>query len=374
MTLHNTVTFARKALIGVLLGAALIIFLVVLFKLSIYVKNIFFPPKPQATSINFGTLPLLAFPKNITSIPLTYTINTVSGELPKFPDRLNIYPLKQPAPNLLNLNKAKAKVDSLGFKDDNNKLLPETDLENSNYAWQEISGLRKKIIFNTVTFDFSLSSSYKSSLTVLNAENLSTKEHAITTALSFLNVINQIPQDLDQEKSTTQLLAIIDGQLTPTTSLSKAQVIKVDLHQKDVAYDLNTGIPEATGGYKKIPLILPILYPNPPGSTMSFWIASGQTKAEVVAADYVHQAVDINPSIEATYPIKTAAYAFDDLKKGKGYIAAYNGSKKSVNITKVYLAYYIGKTPQKYLMPIIVFEGENGFIAYISAVSEEWTN
>ena len=372
MTLHKTVEFARKSLLGILLGGVAIILLILLFRLGVLIKDTLFPAKALPANHLFGTLPALGFPKNVTDTPFTYNVNTVSGGLPQFPDRLNIYPIKQPQPNLLNLNKAKSKVLSLDFKDENSKLVPETALDNINYEWQENAGLRRKITFNTVTFDFKLQSNYLSSLTILGAKELSDEEHAINTALSFLTSIDQLPKDVDKEKSTIQLLSIIDSALSPTTSLSKSQVIKVDLHQKDVAYDLNTGIPQSSGGFKVIKMSLPILYPNPPGSTMSFWIASGQSLPQVVAAKYVYKTADIKPGSEATYPVKTAAAAFEELKNGKAYIAAYFGTQNEIAINKIYLAYYLSESSQEYLMPIIVFEGENGFFAYVSAVKDEW--
>jgi hypothetical protein len=198
-----------------------------------------------------------------------------------------------------------------------------------------------------------------------------------------LETIELLPKDIDLTKTQTpeknvhyitspQIFSIVNGALVPTTSLSKAQAIRVDIYQKDMEYQLNTGI-AGDGGIKKLDMKIPILYPHPPYSTMSFCIASGANGAQVVAANYVHQDITI-PEVdtEATYPIKTATEAFDELKKGNGYIAAYSGNDSSVLINNVYLAYYLGEEKQDYLMPIIVFEGDGGFFGYVSAVKNDW--
>src|SRR6266404_5428692 len=115
----------------------------------------------------------------------------------------------------------------------------------------------------------------------------------------------------------------------------------------------------------------PIIYPHPPYSTMNFLVASGENQATVVSAIYNHQTVNLQPDKNATYPIKSAQQAFDDLKNGKGYIASYNGSDSQILISNIFLAYYIGVTDQDYLMPVIVFQGQNGFFAYVPAVTND---
>ena len=43
-------------------------------------------------------------------------------------------------------------------------------------------------------------------------------------------------------------------------------------------------------------------------------------------------------------------------------------------IKKIYLAYYLSEQRQNYLMPIVIFEGNNNFYAYVQAVQDEWIN
>ena len=86
---------------------------------------------------------------------------------------------------------------------------------------------------------------------------------------------------------------------------------------------------------------VPILYPHPPYSTMNFLIASGsQNQIEVVEAHFVHKDIQIpTDTTIATYPIITAQEAFDELKSGKGYIAAFNRPDTNIliNNDKAYL-------------------------------------
>lgn len=377
MSLHKATELIKKLLIFTSIGIGSIVMIVLVFRIGAMIKNIVSPPKIVPPNQAYDLLPALQFPKSEIDNNFTYTINTVSGALPEFPDRLVVYPFTQPAPNLLNLDKAKTKVQSLRFMDQQNKLLPEVSLGNGKYQWTEPTGINRRIKFDIVTFDFSLTSNYLSNLTVLAAQNLNDENNAILTAKSLLENINLFPDDIDLSKTQTpqpnvnyntypQLFNVINGALIKTTSLSSAKVIRVDFYQKDIEYDLDTGVKNAP----KIKIKLPILYPNPPYSTMSFWIASGQGASEVDAAEFSHRDIAKPDGAVAIYPIKSAKEAFDELQDGKAYIASYEGLEKNILISNVYLAYYANGSDQQYLMPIIVFEGQNNFLAYVSAVKE----
>jgi hypothetical protein len=386
MTLHNTVESVKKLLLGTSIGIGIIIMLVIFFRVSVFMWNVIFPPKVIPPTMVYDKLPALSFPASSVNKNLVYTINTVSGQLPTdFPDRLNIFPIVEAKPNFLNLDKAKSLVSHIGFLTGTGESVQEKALGNALYEWDQPAGLQKKININIVTFNFSLTSEYASSLVVLQAQNISDKKSAIMTAKSFLNDLTLLPDDIDLTKTQNpapnmnyitapQLFDINThtGQLFPATNLNATKIIRVDFYQKDIEYELNTGRSNGQNGLSKLQMKLPVLYPYPPNSTMSFWIGSNESDADVVAADFIHQKIDNPKDVEATYPIKTVQQAYEELKQGKAYIAMYSGSSNEVLITNVFLAYYLGKDLQKYLMPIIVFEGSNNFFAYVSAVSDEW--
>lgn len=384
MTLHETIAISKKFLLGVGAGIGVIVIIALFVQLGVIIKNTLFPPPIQPPNHLYDTLPAISFPQDVTSEKLTYTLNTITGTLPEFPDRLNVFQIEQPEPNFLNLNKAKDKAVKLGFVTENGTASPETNLGNAIYQWTKNDSISKRLTINIITSDLTLSSNYLTSSTVLAAENLGRQANAVDKTRDFLNVLGLNTPDIVFEKTlnadndTTyitkpQLFSIDNGVLVPTTSISKAQVIRVDLYQKNMTYALDTGAPDVTGGSKKLDLDLPILYPRPPYSTMNFFIASDAFGPEIFAANFIHKNVKVDETTEAaTYPIKTAQEAYDELISGKAYIASYAGSENEIKIHNIFLAYYLGEEPQEYLMPIIVFEGNNGFFAYVSAVKDDW--
>lgn len=380
MSLHKVTETVKKIALGITVGICGAIVLTLIFRVFILIKDVVFPPKITPPNLAYGNLPPVQFPQSGLANDYIYKLNTISGQLPdNFPDRLHIYPIVQKSPNLLNLAKVKTKLKAINFVDRFGEIYAEKSLGNGQYEWAEPTGINRKFIFDTITFDFSLSSSYLASLNVLEAQNLGNEMESIEVVRKLLLNLGLLSTDIDttisQRIKTNQnyntypkIYTIREGFLVPATSLSSAKVIRVDLYQKEIEYDLDTGEKKAA----KIKMKLPILYPNPPYSTMSFWIGSSQASPEVYAADFIHRDILTTTDQPATYPLKTPQEAYEELKNGKAYISSYTGFGKEIKLNNIYLAYYLGKKPQKYLMPIVVFEGENEFFAYVSAVKNEW--
>ena len=140
--------------------------------------------------------------------------------------------------------------------------------------------------------------------------------------------------------------------LIPTPKISGSKIVRVSFFQKDVDG-------------------LPIYYELGITSTIDLLIGKENNELKVVDARYFHKNISQESS---TYAIKSASQAFSELKDGKGYIASKDPNIVEITIKKVTLGYYIGQLEQEFLMPVVVFEGENDFVAYISAVKDEWIN
>jgi hypothetical protein len=385
MTLHNTAVLLKKGSIVSGIGLGVILTLVIFFKIGVVVKNILYPPKIEPANQAYGKLPSLLFPQSTSTGNLTYTKDTDTGQLPEFPDRLIVYPIVNNPPNLLNLETVKKKVANLGFVDDVGNPVPEIARGGPNYEWDEPGGFQRKIIFDIVSQNYTMTSSYLSSITALRADSVKALKDptgAVPTVQGELGSIDSFPSDIDLDKTNNAdpkigyntkpiLYSILSGDLTPSTSLSDTQVIRVDLYQKDISYTLTAGMSGTDlRKFQDFEEKLPILYPHPPYSTMNFLVASGINQLQVVSANFTHQTINLDQEQPATYPIKSADKAFSELTDGKAYIAANPTNDSQIFIKNVYLAYYAGDKTQNYLMPIIVFEGAKGFYAYVSAVDD----
>lgn len=306
-------------------------------------KQALFPAPPAPANLGFGKFEFAGFPQSpVSRQPSAYSLNTASGQLPTFAEKISVYKLLQPQPNLLGLDKIKTYVKTIGFADE------PTPLSDSQFQWTNTQ-TSEKLTYNIVTNDFEYSKDYLNDQNVLAATNLSDEASAIQTAKNFFTNYSSFPSDIDETKTQTSLYKISDGKLIPATSLSDANLIRVDFFQSDFNQT-------------------PIYYENYPKSIMYAYIGSSDKTSEVVQAQYTHKT--ILKDFEATYPLISAQDAFDKLKNGQGYIASYDGTSSNVIIRNVGLGYYIGTKSQPYTIPVVVFSGDNNFFGFVVAVKD----
>ena len=72
------------------------------------------------------------------------------------------------------------------------------------------------------------------------------------------------------------------------------------------------------------------------------------------------------------YPVKTGDQAWEELKNGKGMVVAGQKGVKNITIKKMSIEYLDPDVYQHYLQPVYVFIGDNDFVAYVTAVKEEY--
>lgn len=307
-----------------------------------FIKDILTPPSPPQAS--FGKLSPIPFP-NQQKENITYTLDTLTGFLPGFSDRAKVYKILPIQPTLLGLNKTREKVARINFESQ------EIQITQDVYQFSDLnSNLQKRITINIFSSDFTVSSTFMTNQSLQTLTSPQEKDNAIEKAKSFLENMSLFSGDIDENKTKISTYSLERGELIPTSKISETKIVRVDFFQKDVDN-------------------LPIYYEKGITSTIDLLVGKENNDLKVVNASYFHKNISENSS---TYAIKSAQEAFAQLKEGKGYIAHKATDTVEVVIKKVLLGYYVGENDQELLMPIIIFEGENDFIAYVSGVRDEW--
>lgn len=307
------------------------------------------PPEPPKATAAFGKLPKLPFPLDASKKleGATYTLQTTDGSLPTFPELITVYQMPEPQSNLQGLEAAKEKAQSLGFNKEGRLSL---DKVPNIYRFDK-PNKPSHLTMNIITGVFSISYDVSSDPTVLGQQPPAPSQ-AVSQAQGYLTRAGADAEDLSGP-STTEFLRAEKGAFIPATSLSEADVTKVNIFRK------NYGTKED----------MPAVTPDMPEANI--WLMlSGRTN-EVLAAEFHYFPVD--PKNSGTYSIKTAQLAWDQLKEGKGYIAnAGQRSTTEVIVRKVYLGYYDAGQYTPYYQPVVVFEGDGGFYAYVPAIVDEF--
>ncbi len=317
----------------------------VVLGIAIPVIQKLFPAPPPPPTIQFGKLPPLPFPskKDVPST-ISYTIQTPENGLPNFPTQANVYFMPQPKPDLLALDNAKKKASNIGFASAPNQV------SQTIYGFTNQTNL-STVEINIITGTFSLGFNLNADPSPLDFEP-PTPEAAAAKAKNFLSQAQSLPDDLTGPV-TQEYLKVQNKQLIGAISLSEASLTKINLFRKD---------------YNKLPSVTP----NPGQANVWFILSGSQDQGkQIIGAQYYYYPVD--ETQYATYPIKTSEAALNDLKAGKGYIANIGDNKEGkIIIRRVFLAYYDAGVAAQFYQPVIVFEGDNGFSAYVPAVTSTY--
>jgi hypothetical protein len=346
LSLYKTTSEIRLVIKWLSIIAGMILGVYFLIQFGGFVKEIISPTPPPPPTVTFGKLPEIPFQASLDGSKYSYVLNTVSGNLPTFPDRAKVYKFSFAPPNLLAIERARERVRKIGFLDQG------TALSATMYQWNEAVTPYRRLTADVLNFNFDMTSQYFNDEAIKSGENLPNENDSKKVVTDFLESLSSLPDDIDEEKTKTTLYEISNSDLIQSTSFSNTQIIRIDLFQKDLDE-------------------MKIYYPTPLYSTMNFLVAGGRAGGQIVQTHYVHNNLTEN---SATYPIITANQAWELLKKGNAHIALNEGTSNTISIKEVTLAYYSPNKKHDYLMPIVVFEGEDNFFAYVSAIQESWIN
>jgi len=307
------------------------------------------PPKLPPPTVAFGPLPAIKFPTPVTNSQLTYSLETATGGLPSSPEQLPIYYIKPSAASLFSAESANEKARALGFTGQPNQL------SQTMYEFIHPS-LPKTMEINIVTGEYSISYNLASDRSPLTGVPPA-EDTAVSNAKSILSTAKSMPEDMAEGPAKIEYLKVRDQQLVPALSLSDASLTRVNFFRKDF------GTEESP--YPSVTAV--------PGRGNIWTLLSGDKdrSKQLVAAEYHYYEVDEEQS--ATYPLKSARDAYQELTSGGGYIASYNSAGgTSAKIQQVYLAYYDPNVPSEFYQPVFVFTGSNNLVAYVPAVDKEY--
>lgn len=347
-SLTETAFYTRK---GIRWGAVVFIGLIVLrisFDILVTELRRAFPPPPLKINNYFGKLPKIIFPESASpSGQLLFTLQTISGSVPRASDAARVYFMPKNKANLLSLSKAQAFVGKLGFT------TTPRQISTTLYRWIDLRSPLRTIEMDIVSNHFKLSYSFVQDLTLFAERQIPSPQVAISETLTFFQLVNLPTQDLAWAKPVITYLKLVGDQLEPTTSQSQADAVRLNLFRRD--YD----------GVK-------VLTDDPQKSVVTV-VFSGSKRSDkrILSIDYAYWPLDAKNT--GAYKLKSSETAWKELQAGNAYLAKLPANQTQIAITNIYLAYYDSREPQLFLQPVFVFEAEDKFRAYVPAVAPPWT-
>lgn len=307
-----------------------------------------FPPPPPEATVTFGKLPVLPFPEKKFPEGLEFKVETADSKFPEFPIQLPIYVMPPIPQNIYALEDAKRIATSLNFDAKAGKPLLEST---PNVYLFPKSGVPSQMTMNIITGVFSISYDLKQDPSILSGVPLS-EDVAGDQILNYVRNGGILTSDIELGRQTYQYIKADENHFTPEVSLSEANLIKVNYFRKNYG---------PKDGYISV---------TPKMPEANVWFIVGTSARQIVAAEYHYYPLDETKS--GTYPIKTAEQALDDLKNQKGFVVNQGDNSSEVTIRKIYLAYYDAGQYAEYYQPVVVFKGDNDFMAYVPAVQDDY--
>lgn len=337
---RELIKFTATALVVLIFGRMLLVAAVAYWKAT-------HPEPPPPPTVGFGKLPKLEFPiVPEEDRPLSYTLELPNGSFADFGDRAKVFLMPKKAANLLSDQKAKEIAARYDFVFEPQRL----DLRT--YRWTKSQPLEMSLEIDTQDFTFELQSNYLSRPDLLLNNTLPEDYEAVARVKSMLQVADLLPNDLATSSGKVTYLKSIGGELKNAVSLSDADFLRVDLNRTPIDNQFYMYSPDGEKGVVSA-------------------IISGavQNYSGIVELGYHHRSADYD-QVE-TYPIRTPQMAWKVLSAGEGHVAQ-RGTLENAVIRSVSMGYYDSWEEQEFLQPIYIFEGDGGFIGYVSAVDPRY--
>ena len=301
-------------------------------------------PVYVAPTVRYGMLPKTVFPDK-TFDKKNFTFEFANDASPQFSDQSKVYIIYRPNTSILALEDDKKTAIKYGFTG------KEQEVKAGVYEFKNET-TNKTLTMNVLEGSFKMEYPYLTDQLLLDAKNVPNKSEAITKAADFLTTGDKYSDDLINGEKKVSFWSISDGALKSVSSQAEANVVRVDFYRKNLENNLQ------------------ILSPQIGQASISV-LVSGSDVEEKRIIDVNFKYANIDRESYSTYPIKTSTEALDELKNGN-YWPASDVTSTNVIIRKMYLAYYEPVTLTNYMQPIYVFEGDNNFVAFVSAVNSKY--
>ncbi len=361
MDLYSFATNTRRAIVYGALGLVAFLVLTVLYR---FAANLYLtlnpPPEPPPTA-GFGELPKL----NLSSIEVegspAYLLETPTGQLPTFDNRIEVVAMASVQPTLLGEEKARQLAEDLDFGGQGS-----LSGDRQTLTFQDKID-KRTLAVNVVTQNFTLSTDLGRIASLSLGKALSGPD-AIKETQGTLNSLGLLKFGFDTGNQTATFKAVKNSTATEAGSTSEAHFTEVNFFRSLTEV--------ASQSYPIIPV-------SPKTGLIRVWVTSG-LKPDILntlTITYNAQQVEIDKSKTETYPLENVATAWESVKQGSGtaYVGV-SGQINSISVTNISIAYFDDAQHQEYLQPIYVFSGvaknangkEGEFFAYTPAVSENW--
>lgn len=343
----------RKAIIGAAIGLVALVIGYALYQQLLEVIANNRRPTPPTPTLGFGPLPA---PQFSGTQDYTFTLETIGNQLPSWGTVAPVFPKSFPRPSLLDTDNTKRRATSLGFLFDPVPLSPTVS------RFTNSQPLPARLDINTVNAHFDLSVAWETDPNFLRNNLTPSQDQAILETKQAFSRAGLLPEDLEKGQTSVTFLRYANGALEETIAY-EAKFLRVNLFRASL--QAPPRLPLTNQPQEREQAI--VVTPNLDQGLAQMTISSSRNNGErIVSANYRYSQVAYQQY--QTYPIITGPEAWQLLTSGQGHVAKNSSNTKTPVIRSVQFGYYDDLGTYGYLLPIYIFSGDGGFVAYVNAV------
>lgn len=346
MTLTEVSYYFRKIAPIAIFSFIFLIFFYFFIKLM---WPIMFPPPPPPLMIDpiFGKISPVKFSYQIDyPSNIEFILDTIEGEPITATKTAKIYYLSSKPPRFGYLETIYLMAKNLGF--DTEKVKHKIDDKNAIFQDEE-----KKLIVDISNFNFEYKYNYENNEQLFQNPIIYNESLIKEQVKEFLRMLGRYPEELAKGRENVIFLAYDSStkEFNVVQRKEEANAVEVDFYRPDI-----DGFSTVSPKYFNSQNFVVGVFEE---DKFKF------IKAQIKFFEKEDQKAGI-------YPLKTGEEVWQELKEKKANIVFLGERTNQIMIKKMFLAYYDPDSYQEYLQPIYVFLGDQGFVAYVSAVKEEY--
>lgn len=306
-----------------------------------------YPPQME-----FGKLPSPKFTHVVTSTSgLQFKLQNVEGlPIKDATPSGRVYSMPKKLPSIMAAQRARGFAAKLYF-DTNEEVLSSTY-----YRFTSLEDKFKTLEIDINNMNFKLLYDYQKNPQVFSTDIFQNKDAVIKEVKNFIQYNNLYDASLLNDKVTTTNLFYDPETKTVSvaSSLSNANMMRINFYRTDL---------------DKKRIVQSVFNES---YNYALYTPSTNQKNRILQLVYTFWPIALDDM--GTYPLRSSETAWKDFTDGYATITnmGNNNPQDQITIRNVYLAYYDSEEPQDYLQLIYVFEGDNDFVAYLPAISNDW--
>lgn len=303
---------------------------------------------PAYVNPSFGKIKEPEIPNSTVSSSYTWVLDTLDAT-PNFPEATSaatVYFVPQQTASFGFLSRIYSMAQAVGI--DTESIEHRIDDKTASF-----DDGRRQLDMDIRSYNFSYTYRVTSEDPIEQNADQNLESSLISQATAFLTKINRYPPDLVQGNKNVIYMRIdtASNQITTLDGPEGANMAEVDFFPQDI-----DGRPTVTSTYYNSPHFVLLLFT---GREMT--VARAAVSYHERSADQM-----------GMYPLRTPAQAWEDLQAGKGRVVSSSRQSGEVKVQRVFMAYYQPETYQEYIQPVYVFLGEERFVAYVPAITQEY--